>query len=82
MDTKQKYVRLKEYNSIIIFSTIVEHSKFRNFEPISARFCYIDKNTIKCFGKSVSLELESMVEDSELATKQIFGYEASLNMKK
>lgn len=83
MDTKQKYVRLKQYNSIIIFPTIIEHSSFKHLEPISAGFCYLDvDNVVKCFGKSVSLDLDSMEDDSELATKQIFGYEAVINMKK
>ena len=77
MDTKQKYVRLKEYNQIIIFHAIIEHSTFRNMNPISAGFCYIDSNSVKCFGKSISLGVKSMKDDTYLATKQIFGSDAA-----
>ena len=76
MDTKQKYVRLKKYNSIIIFPQIIEHSEFRNLSPISAGFCYINDNKISCFGESISLNLKSMVDDTLEATKQIFGWES------
>ena len=77
MDRKQKYVRLKDYNEIIIFPQILEHSKFRNMNPISAGFCFIDNGKIDCFGESVSLRIESMDDDSFMATKQIFGWEAA-----
>ncbi len=79
MDTRQKYVRLKEYDKFIIFSTIIEHSAFANFEPVSAGFCYInpDKQVVSCFGESISLKLKSNPEeDTKFATKQIFGYDA------
>jgi len=71
--SKQKYVRLKEYNEIIIFPCIIEHSKFRFFNPITAGFCYVTRDRVSCFGHSISLELESDEEsDSALATKQLF----------
>ena len=62
MDTKQKYVRLKEYNQIIIFPQIIEHSAFSRWDVITAGFCYVGKNKVSCFGKSVSLKLESDTE--------------------
>jgi len=81
MDTKQKYVRLKEYNQIIIFHTIIEHSTFRNLNPISAGFCYVNADKVACFGESISLNLKGMEDDSYIATKQIFGWDAADNLK-
>jgi hypothetical protein len=77
MDTKQKYVRLKRYNEVIIFPTVIEHSTFRNQEPISAGFCYVGKNKVSCFGESISLGIKSMEDDSYMATKQLFGWDAA-----
>ena len=76
MDTKQKYVRLKEYDEIIIFPQIIQHSEFRSMNPISAGFCYIHKDKVVCFGESISLGLESKEDDTLKATKQIYGIEA------
>ena len=73
MDTKQKYVRLKEYDQIIIFPMIIEHADFINMNPISAGFCYVDDKKISCFGNSVSLRLDSKEDDTFIATKQIYG---------
>jgi hypothetical protein len=78
MSEKQKYIRLKEYNEIIIFPCIIEHSEFRKFEPVSAGFCYINssKRRVDCFGESVSLNLKANPkEDTLQATKQVFGVE-------
>jgi len=77
MDRKQKYVRLKEYNEVIIFPCIIEHSKFRSFGVHSAEFCYVDEIdvSISCFGESISLNLESDPQDSFYATKQVFGWD-------
>ena len=72
-DTKLKYVRLEKYNTIIIFPQILNHSDFKHMKPISAGFCYIYQNKIKCFGHSYSLNLESNPEDTIIATKQILG---------
>ena len=77
MDTKQKYVRLKEYNQIINFHTCTEHSTFRYLNPISAGFFYVHSDKVSCFGKSISLNIEGMEDDSYIATKQIFGWEAA-----
>jgi hypothetical protein len=77
MDTKQKYVRLKEYNQIIIFPQIIEHSEFKYLEPISAGFCHIHKDKVVCFGESISLRLKGLEDDTFMATKQIFGWAAA-----
>lgn len=81
-DTKQKYVRLERYDEIIIFPCLIEHSEFKNLNPISAGFCYIGDNEVNCFGESYSLKLKSHEDDSNLATKQIFGFDAMMNMDK
>jgi hypothetical protein len=81
MDRKQKYVRLKQYNGIIIFPCFIEHSKFQNLEIVSAGFCFVDGdlNRVHCFGESYSLGLKSNEkEDSQEATKQVFGIDAML----
>ena len=80
MDTKQKYVRLKKYNSFIFFPMIIEHSTFKHLDPISAGFCYLDEDqVVKCFGSSFSLGLNSIPEeDTKLATKQVYGIDAML----
>ncbi len=77
MDTKQKYVRLKEYNEIIIFPTILSHDTFRGFDVIAAGFCYVNKDKISCFGESIGLGIQSKEDDSYFATKQLFGWEAA-----
>ena len=77
---KHKYVIIGDYDSVVIFPMIIEHSEFRSKEPKSAGFCYIntEKKIVECFGKSVSLGIESREnEDSVLATKQFFGWEAA-----
>ena len=71
--SKQKYVRLKDYKEIIVFPDTIQHNEFKNWNPISAGFCYIEDNgTVKCFGESVSLDLKSLPEDSEILRKQLF----------
>ena len=77
-DTKLKYIRLKEYDSVIIFPMIIEHIKFKNMNPISAGFCYVEENKVTCFGESFSLDLKSLSNDTEMATKQVFGFDAML----
>jgi hypothetical protein len=73
-----KFVRLKEFNSIIMFPSHIKHSNFKHMNPVSAGFCYVDRLKIRvtCFGDSVSLDLKSSEVDSMYATKQVFGYDA------
>lgn len=77
-NTKLKYVRLKAYDEIIIFPMLLEHSTFKHLNPISAGFCYIDNGKVSCFGNSVSLGIGSKDDDTQQATKQVFGIEAML----
>jgi len=79
-EEKLKYVRLKEYDEIIIFPMVMEHSKFKNFNPISAGFCYIQKNKVSCFGESFSLNLKSKEDDTLKATRQVFGNDAMIEL--
>jgi len=74
---KQKYIVTKD-DKMIVFSDLFEHSDFRSHEPISAGFISIGasdkyKPTITCYGESVSLNLKSRKEDTELAKRQILG---------
>ena len=74
-----KYVRT-ENDVIIIFSELLQHKEFSNFNPKSAGFIAIGASgrhqpEISCYGESVSLNLKSNeTEDTRLARKQILGY--------
>lgn len=73
---KLKYVRLEQYNQVIIFPCIIEHSTFKHLSPKTAGFCYFNphKNRVDCYGESISLGLKSdKQEDTYYATKQVFG---------
>ena len=79
MFTKTKYVVLKEYNKMIVFSELIEHKQFAGLNPISAGFISFRANELgdveaHCYGKSISLGISSRPdEDSEIANKQILG---------
>ena len=79
---KHKYVRLKDYNVFIFFPEIIEHSTFRHLNPVSAGFCYFDseKEKVNCFGKSISLGIDSKPDDTDFATKQFYGIDAYLKL--
>ena len=71
-----KYIRTKD-NEIIIFGEIMQHSDFRNFNPVSAGFISFGINkegnpTCSCYGYSISLNLDSKEEeDTRLAKLQL-----------
>jgi hypothetical protein len=74
-----KYIKTKD-NQIIVFSALFNHSKFKNFKPISAGFILFTTDDLgipicECYGESVSLNfLKSNPEqDSKLANIQILG---------
>jgi len=79
-DTKLKYVRLERFDEIIIFPTVLAHSTFKHLNPISAGFCYIENNKVSCFGESISLDIKSKEGDTQIATKQVFGFDAMLKL--
>lgn len=72
---KVKYVITKD-KEIIVFTELLQHSEFKSFEPISAGFISFGVNkegnpTCSCYGKSISLGLESNPEqDTEIAKRQ------------
>ena len=71
---QHKYIRLPQFDEIIIFPEVIQHLKFKHMNPISAGFCHINTDTqeIRCHGESISLNLKSKKEDSNIATKQFF----------
>lgn len=87
MVLKQKYIRTSN-DEIIVFSELLQHNKFKNFNPISAGFISISTKKVEynmmgdvwetdcaCYGESVSLGLKSNEEeDTYLAKKQILGH--------
>ena len=79
-DNKQKYVKLED-DSIIIFPMIIDHSSFKSRKPVSAGFCYISEEEVNCFGESFTLGIESDEKDSEIATKQIFGFDGMCKLQ-
>lgn len=79
---KMKHVKLDDYNSIIVFPQIIQHSEFKHLNPVSAGFCYISEKKVHCFGESISLRLKAdEYEDSFKATKQYCGAEYLLDFK-
>ena len=75
-----KYIRTKD-NQIVVFSCLINHSRFRALEPISAGFIRINTDKdgqvyCRCYGESITLDLKANeVEDTELARTQILGYD-------
>jgi len=75
-----KYVRTDSHQ-IIVFSELIEHSRFENLNPVSAGFISIGVNkngnpVCSCYGESVSLGIDSCPrQDNTLAMAQILGYE-------
>jgi hypothetical protein len=72
---KQKYIRLREYDEIVIFPIAMNHSIFKFLDPISAGFCEIveNENKVICYGESLSIGMESHKYDSMIASNQLFG---------
>ncbi len=72
--TRVKYV-VTDNNEIIIFGEAMNHSTFKNFNPTSAGFISFGVNkdgnpSCTCYGKSVSLKLESNPEQDTLLAKR------------
>ena len=72
---KQKYV-ITDDNVIIVFPELLQHKEFKHFNPIRAGFISFGVNkegnpTCSCYGKSVSLGIESNPEiDTQIAKRQ------------
>ena len=72
-----KYIRTKD-NEIIIFGEIMLHSRFRNFNPVSAGFISfgldeLGNPTCSCYGESISLGLKSNPEEDTKYAKYQLG---------
>jgi hypothetical protein len=76
MSLKQKYIITSNRN-IIVFSELLNHSDFEDFNPIRAGFISFGVNkegnpSCSCYGKSISLGLESNPEeDTKIAKQQL-----------
>ena len=74
MYLKQKYV-ITENKKIIVFSELLQHSEFKNFNPISAGFISFGVNkqgnpSCSCYGESISLGLKSRPEEDTIIAKR------------
>jgi hypothetical protein len=72
-----KYIRTKD-DEIIVFGEIMQHSDFRNFNPVSAGFIQFSLNkegnpTCGCYGESYSLNMKSNPEEDTLLAKRQLG---------
>lgn len=76
---EQKYIRTKD-NEFIFFPSTIEHVRFIGFNPISAGFCEINGDVVKCWGDSYSLGIYSMEDDTIMATKQVLGIEKMIDL--
>jgi hypothetical protein len=76
MSLKQKYI-ITSSKKIIVFSELLNHSDFKDFNPIRAGFISFGVNkegnpSCSCYGKSISLDLESNPEeDTKIAKQQL-----------
>jgi len=76
MYLKQKYV-ITNKGLIIVFSELLQHSEFKDFNPVRAGFISFGVNkegnpTCECYGESISLGLKSNPEeDTKMAKKQL-----------
>lgn len=55
---------------IIIFSDVVQHEFMEHLPGKIVSAGFINLNTFKCYGKSVSLNTSSRPEDTQLAIRQ------------
>ena len=62
----------------VVFSPLLKHSDVaKGFVIAAAGFCDISNNEVACWGKSVSLDIESRpVEDAYLIRRQILGLDS------
>ena len=76
MFTKVKYIITKD-NEIVVFGELMQHSDFRHLDPIRAGFISFGVNgqgnpSCSCYGRSVSLQMDSDPEkDTAIAKRQL-----------
>lgn len=71
-----KYIRTKD-NEFVIFSASINHSdmaRMMRVEPISAGFVNIYGETVSAHGRSMTLHMSALPEDSDLIRSQIKQY--------
>jgi hypothetical protein len=57
----------------IIFPAFIPHNSITaKGNPVSAGFCRIDNNEVVCYGKSISLRINSRETDGEIIKGYIF----------
>ena len=73
---KLKYVKVPVKGTslftFIVFNDLIQHSQFKNHNPVSAGFVHFSQEKAECFGKSISLGIESSPLDSQEMTRQFF----------
>ena len=76
MLAKVKYIITKD-NGIVVFGELMQHSDFGHLEPVRAGFISFGVNqhgnpTCSCYGRSVSLQMDSDPEkDTAIAKRQL-----------
>jgi hypothetical protein len=76
MFAKVKYIITKD-NGIVVFGELMQHSDFRHLDPVRADFISFGVNkhgnpTLSCYGRSVSLQMDSDPEkDTAIAKRQL-----------
>jgi hypothetical protein len=76
MFAKVKYIITKD-NGIVVFGELMQHSDFRHLDPVRAGFISFSGNkhgnpTLSCYGRSVSLQMDSDPEkDTAIAKRQL-----------
>jgi len=71
MFRKLKYIRTE--GGFILFSEPMMHSEVRPTAKIISAGFYSTSGGVQCFGESISLNLKSLPEDSELLAIQLKG---------
>ena len=75
MFRQAKYIITENYE-IITFSETIQHKEFKHYKPRSAGFISfgVDSKgevTCHCYGRSVSLDLDSSPNDGMIAERQL-----------
>ncbi|RLF04181.1 MAG: hypothetical protein DRJ64_07320 [Thermoprotei archaeon] len=82
----QKYI-LTDENDYVVFTPMIEHSKMARVlrgNVVGAGFCHISSTTdedgnlcpdVKCYGLSVSLNVESREQDGSIISREMVKWE-------
>lgn len=74
---RQKYICVDNglCETIVVFSEALKHSDFAMMPVKIVSAGFFNPETLRCFGKSVSLNLESRPQDTEIAQRQFKEHE-------